>query len=155
MSHNNYKNVKIALKRFLVANVGLDDSQVFRAPPDPDEISKFPVIVIRSATALKTGEGALYNDFQILLGVMTRGQGNTEVVSDELDDLLQLLDTKIEELGAKGLDASLAGTGRWSLFTRVDQQTQFDNIIEDDSGWVVYGARAGVLIREQLPVMSG
>lgn len=149
-----YKNVKIALRKFLVENMGLDGSQIFRAPPKPTSITKFPAIIIRSATTTKIGEGPIYNDHSIILGIMTRG-GSSETISDEIDDLLALLDQKIHELGVTGLDQTLASPGRWNLFSRVDQQTQFDNIVEEDVGTVVYGARAGVLIREQLNRMSG
>lgn len=154
---NEYKQVKIALRDFLVSALGFSDEQVFRAPPKPTDINVYPIVIIRSATARKimlNSNGPSLNEFQLMLGVMTRAQTSLEA-SDELDDLLKLLDTQIASQGVSGLSSSGLTDSRWYNFTRLDQQTSFDNAVQEDVGWIVYGATVGVAIAELTPALSG
>lgn len=143
---NEYKNVKIALRKFLMERLALNGNQVFRAPPEATSVNEFPAIIIRSATALKEDVGATQNSYRLLLGLVTRAE-TAEAASDELDDLLKSLDNAIATYGVKGLDSTLANGGRWVQFTRLGQETVFDNPINELS-WIVYGATAGVLVVE-------
>jgi len=152
---NQYKNVKVALRNFLMEKLSLTGEQVFRAPPKPTSITHYPAIIIRSAQTQKINEdGPIKNDHRILLGIMTRGRDPT-VVSDELDDLLQSLDNAVSQYGARGLDANLAENSRWTEFTRANEPTDFNNVVQDDVGYVVYGVTAGIRIREVLPTDLG
>jgi len=101
VSDNNYKGVKQALKAFLIARVNtgtpLADDQVFRAPPIPTEIMRYPIAIIRSATSQKTtiGEyGVGKNKYSLLVAFVTRGN-TSQAASDELDDFLQVFDNAI------------------------------------------------------------
>ena len=155
---NEYKNVKIALRNFVMARLSLGGDQVFRAPPKATSITHYPAVIIRSATVAKipiNGDGPTVNQFNLVVGILTRA-ATSEAASDELDDLLQLLDTKIASPGVTGLDASLAtGGSMWHNMTRIGQTTTFDNTIEDNVGMVVYGATVGVAILEKTTQVRG
>ena len=154
MSDNNYKGVKIALHDFIVARVGIPDAQVYRAPPLPTEIMQYPIAILRSATSQKVtiGEyGVGKNRYSLLVAFMTRATVS-QTASDELDDFLQVFDNAIATYGARDLNSAY---GQWHLMTRLDQATTFDNPIQDDVGWITYGATAGVLIEEKLSQDEG
>lgn len=151
-----YKNVKIALAKFIEQYVGISAGQIYRAPPVITDITAYPAVIIRSANSRQVEVGGLTaNEYSILIGLMTRGS-TSQVASDELDDLLQTLDSQIATQRQAGLDALLATSGsRWHMFTRLDQQTDFDNAVQDDVGMVVYGVTATVRIQELMPLTTG
>lgn len=152
-----YKLVKSALKEYLKFHLSLDDSQVFRAPPRPTEINLYPAVIIRSATAVHEmvgDDGPTRVSYTLLVGLMTRN-ASSQGASDDLDDLLKLMDTKIAEMGLSGFPSTGLTNSRWAGITRLAKQTQFDNVIQDDVGMVVYGVSAGVEVQEQTPYMDG
>ena len=152
---NEYRKVKEVMKQFVLDHLGLNGNQVFRAPPRATDITDYPVIIIRSATSQKVPVGGVEaNNFTLLLGILTRG-ATAEIASDELDDLLKLLDNQIVEVGEQGLDKEGMGGSRWSDFTRLGQTTTFDNAVEEDTGLVTYGATAAVLIQELTTTLVG
>lgn len=151
-----YKNVKRALAKFIETYLSIPGGQVFRAPPIITEITKYPAFIIRSANSTQVEIGGLTgNEYTILVGIMTRGE-TSQIASDELDDLLQTLDTQIATQRQAGLDSTLAtGGSRWHMFTRLGQPTDFDNAVQDDVGMVVYGVTATVKIQELMPLTTG
>lgn len=143
---NEYRLVKIALREYLMQYMNLAGNQVFRAPPRPTDVTQYPVIIVRSATASKEDlAGGTGNTYNLVLGILTRAQ-TAEAASDELDDLLQQLDNVFATHGPESLTAPT--DARWFRLTRLGQQTTFDNAVQDDVGWIVYGATAGVQVVE-------
>lgn len=151
-----YKNVKVALADFIQQYVGIPAGQIYRAPPIITDITAYPAVIIRSANSRQVDVGGITaNEYSILIGLMTRG-ATSQIASDELDDLLQVLDTQIATQRQYGLSAALATNGsRWHTFTRLEQQTDFDNAVQDDVGMVVYGVTATVRIQELMPLTTG
>jgi hypothetical protein len=154
---NEYSGVKKALRQFIIDKLGISGNQVFRYPVKPTEVGTYPIFVIRSAQTSKVSSdetGRTENQHRIVVGIMTRGN-SMETISDELDSLLQSFDNAIVTYGVGGLDRTLASDSRWLEFTRIGENTEFDNAVEDEQGWVVFGATAGVRIREALPTTGG
>lgn len=157
----NYRNVREALKRWVLANVlnadtgaaWFEDHTVWIDPPKFEELTRFPALVILNASTQfsspsETG-GTIVARHVLALDFHTR-EDDSAAAGQKLDALLTAFDT------AWGNDALRfdAGLGNWTYRTQVGYPTEFYAALSDQFGAVSHFASKTIRIDERLPART-